>query len=621
MMSPWRQIQLLVAVSACYSIATTSTGTSSSTMVDAFSLSPAPTSAASSSPSSTLSMSFLSSMDDLTFETPDVVSAGIEEQACIDAASKMKRMAVPVPADVSPNGSVGISYIHWPAETSPLKKKMPPLILLHGFDSSGLEYRRLGPKLAAAGVDTYAVDVLGGDIPKSMNLAGDAASKMKRMAVPVPADVSPNGSVGISYIHWPAETSPLKKKMPPLILLHGFDSSGLEYRRLGPKLAAAGVDTYAVDVLGGDIPKSMNLAGDAASKMKRMAVPVPADVSPNGSVGISYIHWPAETSPLKKKMPPLILLHGFDSSGLEYRRLGPKLAAAGVDTYAVDVLGWGYTQIDEPGQSFSAQSKITALQSFAETLLKNNRSSDKFCVAGASLGGAAAIELAYASKESCAGLVLIDAQGFVDGVGPMALLPTPLAKAGVAFLKSVPLRNSANQMSYYDVDTYATEEAQMIGRLHCLRPGWSDAMVNFMQSGGFKPSSKVSQITSPSLVLWGREDGILDGAEFANKFVETLPDADLTWIEECGHVPHLEQPDRTCSAIVDFLSSKKVTLAVDGTYMTPLVGAAVAGGGADATSSTSEEQEEGDEAGPSPYVVGGGFLGALFLEEVIKTLF
>mmetsp|Transcript_54631 Transcript_54631/g.132667 ORF Transcript_54631/g.132667 Transcript_54631/m.132667 type:complete len:463 (+) Transcript_54631:129-1517(+) len=443
MMNPWRQIQLLVAVSACYSIATTGTGTSTgSTMVDAFSLSPAPTSA-SSSPSSTLSMTFLSSMDDLTFETPDVVSAGIEEQACIDAASKMKRMAVPVPADVSPNGSVGISYIHWPAESSPLKKKMPPLILLHGFDSSGLEYRRLGPKLAAAGVDTYAVDVL----------------------------------------------------------------------------------------------------------------------------------------------------------------------------------GWGYTQIDEPGQSFSAQSKITALQSFAETLLKNNRSSDKFCVAGASLGGAAAIELAYASKESCAGLVLIDAQGFVDGVGPMALLPTPLAKAGVAFLKSVPLRNSANQMSYYDVDTYATEEAQMIGRLHCLRPGWSDAMVNFMQSGGFKPSSKVSQITSPSLVLWGREDGILDGAEFANKFVETLPDADLTWIEECGHVPHLEQPDRTCSAIVDFLSSKKVTLAVDGTYMTPLVGAAVAGGGADATSSTSEEQEEGDEAGPSPYVVGGGFLGALFLEEVIKTLF
>ena len=40
---------------------------------------------------------------------------------------------------------------------------------------------------------------------------------------------------------------------------------------------------------------------------------------------------------------------------------------------------------------------------------------------------------------------------------------------------------------------------------------------SFMQSGGFSPSSKVSKIASPSLVLWGRQDGILDGTEFANK--------------------------------------------------------------------------------------------------------
>lgn len=38
-----------------------------------------------------------------------------------------------------------------------------------------------------------------------------------------------------------------------------------------------------------------------------------------------------------------------------------------------------------------------------------------------------------------------------------------------------------------------------------------------MQSGGFSPSSKVPKINSPALVLWGRQDGILDGTEFANK--------------------------------------------------------------------------------------------------------
>jgi len=133
-----------------------------------------------------------------------------------------------------------------------------------------------------------------------------------------------------------------------------------------------------------------------------------------------------------------------------------------------------------------------------------------------------------------------------------------LAQAGVAILKSVPLRSSANQMSYFDKETFATDDAVVIGRLHCVQQGekWSEAMVNFMKSGGFKPSQKVPTIEAPSLVVWGRQDGILDGEEFANKFVETLPNAELKWIEECGHVPHLEQPDATAKAIQEFLSNK-----------------------------------------------------------------
>lgn len=249
---------------------------------------------------------------------------------------------------------------------------------------------------------------------------------------------------------------------------------------------------------------------DAAKRMKRVAVQVSSEISPSGSVGISYIHWPAEKP--KKSSLPVILVHGFDSSGLEYRRMGPKLAALGIDAYAVDILGWGYTQLDGVA-SFSANAKVEALKSFVETTFGPK---GKFCIAGASLGGAAAIELAAAKQDECAGLILIDAQGFVDGVGPMAALPKPLAKLGVGVLKSIPLRNSANQMSYFDKETFATEEAQVIGRMHCLRPGWDDAMVSFMQSGGFSPSSKVPTIKSPSLILWGRQDGILE-KEFADK--------------------------------------------------------------------------------------------------------
>jgi pimeloyl-ACP methyl ester carboxylesterase len=335
-------------------------------------------------------------------------------------------------------------------------------------------------------------------------------------------------SLGLAQQQVGAFTSPLTTK----------SSSSLGAATMDPAFSPP--DTSTIDEIA---------CKETAARMKRVLVPISEEVSSTGSVGVSYVHWPATAG--KASSLPIVMVHGFDSSALEYRRLGSKLAARGIDVYAVDLLGWGYSQL-EGVSSFSANAKVEALKSFTETVLGPGQ---PFAVAGASLGGAAVIELASANPEVCKGLVLIDAQGFVDGIGPMASMPTPIASLGVQVLKSVPLRSSANQMSYFDKETFATDDAVRVGRLHCLQPGWSEALVSFMQSGGFSPSAKVPTIEAPSLILWGRQDGILDGKEFANKFVDLLPDARLQWIEECGHVPHLEQPEQTADAIAEFLST------------------------------------------------------------------
>ena len=75
-----------------------------------------------------------------------------------------------------------------------------------------------------------------------------------------------------------------------------------------------------------------------------------------------------------------------------------------------------------------------------------------------------------------------------------------------------------------------------------------------MCSGGFTPSEKVQRITQPTRVLWGRQDGILDPDLYAERFVSDIPGkVDLKWVEDCGHVPHLEQPQVTCDEIADFI--------------------------------------------------------------------
>jgi len=289
---------------------------------------------------------------------------------------------------------------------------------------------------------------------------------------------------------------------------------------------------------------------DAASRMCRVDVPVSTSVSESGTAGISYIHWPAEK---KTNTLPLILIHGFDSSCLEFRRLGPELAALGISTYAVDLLGWGFTQL-EGINDFSADAKIEALKSFWKTVGNDA----PVCIGGASLGGASAIEFASAPSSPAKAAIMIDAQGFTDGIGPPSLLPPFLARLGVKVLKSEGLRESANQMSYFDKEQFATDDALKVGRIHCLQEGWEDAQLSFIKSGGFYPSKKVKEVTQKTLVLWGREDGILDGKENVPLFMENLPDAELRWIEECGHVPHLEQSKTTAAIIKEFLESEEL---------------------------------------------------------------
>lgn len=89
--------------------------------------------------------------------------------------------------------------------------------------------------------------------------------------------------------------------------------------------------------------------------------------------------------------------------------------------------------------------------------------------------------------------------------------------------------------------------------------------------------------------------------------MEELPNAQLQWIEECGHVPHLEKPEETADAIVSFLTSTKV-------------GSATATSNRKKKRTRDSEGAENEVAVPT-YVIGGGFLGALLLEEAVKFFF
>jgi len=68
-------------------------------------------------------------------------------------------------------------------------------------------------------------------------------------------------------------------------------------------------------------------------------------------------------------------------------------------------------------------------------------------------------------------------------------------------------------------------------------------------------SDKVSKVAQSTLVVWGRDDKILDSS-FPLRFQSTLPVNRLHWVERCGHVPHLERPDETAAVIEEFIAEE-----------------------------------------------------------------
>jgi pimeloyl-ACP methyl ester carboxylesterase len=108
-------------------------------------------------------------------------------------------------------------------------------------------------------------------------------------------------------------------------------------------------------------------------------------------------------------------------------------------------------------------------------------------------------------------------------------------------------------MAYHD-PSFATQDAMRVGRLHTHMPGWTDANIAFMRSGGYSISTKIPNVQQPTLVLWGRQDEILE-PKYAAQVEAALPNVQLQWVEDCGHCAHLEKPTEAAARILEFIGA------------------------------------------------------------------
>ncbi|XP_020998432.1 uncharacterized protein LOC107489571 isoform X1 [Arachis duranensis] len=280
-----------------------------------------------------------------------------------------------------------------------------------------------------------------------------------------------------------------------------------------------------------------------AMRIQRLPVPVRFSENPIMSSCVKPL--------IQKKETPIVLLHGFDSSCMEWRYAYPLLEESGFETWAIDILGWGFSDLEKL-PACDVVSKREHFYQFWKSYIKR-----PMILVGPSLGSAVAVDFTVNYPEAfnffqVEKLVLIDASVYAEGTGKLATLPKAVAYAGVYLLKSLPLRLYANYLTFYNVSFSTSLDCTNVGRLHCLMPWWDDATVGFMTSGGYNVSSLIEKVKQKTLIIWGENDRIISNKLAVQLHCE-LPDAVIRQIPNCGHIPHLEKPSSVVKLIVEFV--------------------------------------------------------------------
>lgn len=240
---------------------------------------------------------------------------------------------------------------------------------------------------------------------------------------------------------------------------------------------------------------------------------------------------------------PLVLLHGFDSSMLEFCRLQPLLAAR-QETWMFDLLGFGFSD-RKAGLSVNPASIKTHLYCCWKTLIDR-----PVILMGASMGGAAAIDFTHTYPEAVRKLILIDSMGYSGSFPIGQFLFPPLDVIAVEFWRQRKLQ-ALNFGHFFGWNSGDLEALRCVS-LQMDMPGWREAMSDFTKNGGYDwLGHKIAQIRKPTLILWGDADESLGTAD-ASKFERDLPHSQLIWIENCGHTPQLTHPEITARHILHF---------------------------------------------------------------------
>jgi pimeloyl-ACP methyl ester carboxylesterase len=247
---------------------------------------------------------------------------------------------------------------------------------------------------------------------------------------------------------------------------------------------------------------------------------------------------------------PLILIMGFTVSSIGWHWNIPAFARS-FRTIVFDNRGVG--QSDKPDEPYSMAMFADDTAGVLDTL-----GIDQAHVFGISMGGMIAQEFALRYPQRVKTLVL----GCTHCGGPQAVLsqdPDVLNMLGN--IESVDVQQAAITMTKVAVTPWFMQRRMdvllQLNQLSMQHPTPKHGMVRQMQAiQGHDTYERLPQITSPTLVLTGKEDGLVP-PENSVTLARRIPNADLSILSNASHLFNIELPDTTAEIVQGFIHRQR----------------------------------------------------------------
>ena len=235
----------------------------------------------------------------------------------------------------------------------------------------------------------------------------------------------------------------------------------------------------------------------------------------------------------------------------------------GVRAVAPDLLGYGMT--DEGGYRSGAPQDGILEHLVA---LVDHLGLRRLVIAGSSFGANIACHLSWRLGARVDGLVLAGCGPALNGPQTLSTMYEQSFANGIAAMKNPTIEVCRRRMNNLVFDPKSVPEALLMLQLSMFAmPGAADryerrmrGIKDFAALQHFDVTSRVNQLTLPTLIVWGRQD-IRGNLEEAEKYAASLPRGRMHVYENCGHLPYLEYPERfnaRCARIPDGGASQEL---------------------------------------------------------------